>query len=373
MDHSQNLYAILGIAPEASDEDIRHAYHGLARRQHQTCIRDRSRAQRSRHRGRHQPLARHDMPPEVKWSGCKTGTNWSELLGTTTFSRRGEMHLVERRPGGRLLARLADRAVLARSAAHHHHARQFAFQRAEQRVGLRIVGVGEEAEQVVDAERRAYRGGDLTGGLARAAAQRFAEAGAGAWWSDPVETYLPSGFACPKCGSTTFEKEKNIVDIWFESGVTHLAVLGHDGLPWPADVVLEGGDQYRGWFRSSLVTGIAIKGAPPYRHVIKNGWVNDAQGRAMSKSLGNYVAAADAMERFGADVLRLWAASVEFVDDVRFGEALVEQVGRGHHALSTNGGPQRGLPLASRADARSGNEDGARRVRVAALRVCRLS
>ncbi|MBV9402970.1 MAG: isoleucine--tRNA ligase, partial [Candidatus Eremiobacteraeota bacterium] len=168
----------------------------------------------------------------------------------------------------------------------------------------------------------------LSPDVARLAADRFRAVGADAWYRDDVATFLPAGFACPTCRSTRFEKEKNIVDIWFESGVTHLAVLGRDGIPWPSDAVLEGGDQYRGWFRSSLVTAIAIKHAPPYKHVIKNGWVNDADGRAMSKSLGNYIAADDAMAKYGADVLRLWAASVEFVDDVRFGDALIEQVGR---------------------------------------------
>ncbi len=164
--------------------------------------------------------------------------------------------------------------------------------------------------------------------IARKAAQHFAMVGASAWWSDPVEVYLPDGFACPNCAKTAFEKEKNIVDIWFESGVTHFAVLGHDGVPWPSDLVLEGGDQYRGWFRSSLVTATAIKGAAPYKHVVKNGWVNDEQGRAMSKSRGTGIDAVDAMDKWGADVLRLWAASVEFVDDVRFGPNVVEQVGR---------------------------------------------
>jgi isoleucyl-tRNA synthetase len=164
--------------------------------------------------------------------------------------------------------------------------------------------------------------------VARIAAKRFGEVGASAWWSDPVEAYLPEGFACPKCGGTRFEKERNIVDIWFESGNTHLAVLGRDGMPWPSDLVLEGGDQYRGWFRSSLLTGVAIKGHAPYKHVVKNGWVNDEQGRPMSKSRGTGIDADDAMAKWGADVLRLWAASVEFVDDVRFGPATIEQVGR---------------------------------------------
>ena len=161
----------------------------------------------------------------------------------------------------------------------------------------------------------------ITGGV-------FRERGANAWWSDPVETFLPPDFACPKCRGTSFDKEKNIVDIWFESGVTHLAVLGKNGLPWPSDLVLEGGDQYRGWFRSSIVTATAVKGAAPYKHVVKNGWVNDESGRPMSKSLGTGIDAQDAMQKWGADVLRLWAASVEFVDDVRFGPHVIEQVSR---------------------------------------------
>jgi isoleucyl-tRNA synthetase len=169
--------------------------------------------------------------------------------------------------------------------------------------------------------------------VARLAAKRFSEVGASAWWSDPVDVYLPDGFACSNCGGTSFEKEFNIVDIWFESGVTHLAVLGRDGMPWPCDMVLEGGDQYRGWFRSSLITGVAIKGHAPYKHVVKNGWVNDEQGRAMSKSLGTGIGAREAMEKWGADVLRLWAASVEFFDDVRFGPNVVEQIGRVYRNL----------------------------------------
>jgi isoleucyl-tRNA synthetase len=173
----------------------------------------------------------------------------------------------------------------------------------------------------------------LDPGVARLAAKRFGEVGANAWWTDPVETFLPPNFACPSCGGTTFEKEKNIVDIWFESGVTHLAVLGRDGLPWPSDMVLEGGDQYRGWFRSSLITGVAMKGRAPYRHVVKNGWVNDEQGRAMSKSSGTGIGANEAMGKWGADVLRLWIASVEYVDDVRFGPNVVEQTGRVYRNL----------------------------------------
>ncbi len=164
--------------------------------------------------------------------------------------------------------------------------------------------------------------------VARNAAKRFAEFGAGVWWKDPVEIYLPAGFRCAQCRGTEFDKEQNIVDIWFESGTTHLAVLGHGDVPWPSDMYLEGGDQFRGWFRSSLLTGVAIKGDAPYKRVVKNGWVNDEQGRPMSKSRGTGIDALDAMNRWGADVLRLWSASVEFIDDVRFGPNVIEQVGR---------------------------------------------
>jgi isoleucyl-tRNA synthetase len=163
--------------------------------------------------------------------------------------------------------------------------------------------------------------------IVRAAAKRFGEAGADAWWSDSPSVYLPQGYACPKCGSSRLEPERNIVDIWFESGVTHLAVLRGD-LPWPSDCVLEGGDQYRGWFRSSLITAVAIRNRAPYLRVVKNGWVTDEQGRQMSKSRGTGLDAQEAMDRWGADVLRLWAASTEFVDDVRFGPNVIEQVGR---------------------------------------------
>ncbi|MGA2393999.1 MAG: isoleucine--tRNA ligase [Candidatus Lustribacter sp.] len=162
--------------------------------------------------------------------------------------------------------------------------------------------------------------------VARNAADRFRTEGARVWWTDPVEAFLPPGFACPTCAGTAFAKEMNIVDIWFESGVTHRAVLEDRGLTWPADVYLEGGDQYRGWFRSSLVTAVATKGRPPYKQVVGVGWVVDQDGRAMHKSSGNYIGALDGMEKYGADVLRLWVASVEFTSDVRLGAKLLENV-----------------------------------------------
>jgi isoleucyl-tRNA synthetase len=167
----------------------------------------------------------------------------------------------------------------------------------------------------------------LDADVAKIAAVRFRAHGADAWWTDDVAVYLPAGFSCPHCRGTAFEKEFNIVDIWFESGVSNLVVLGKDDMPWPADLNLEGSDQFRGWFRSSLVLGVALKGGSPYKAITTTGWVVDADGHAMHKSAGNYVAANEAMGKYGADVLRLWCAAVEFAADMRFGDALLQNVG----------------------------------------------
>jgi isoleucyl-tRNA synthetase len=168
--------------------------------------------------------------------------------------------------------------------------------------------------------------------VARTAAAVFRERGvegrnaSDLWWTEPVETFLPENYACAKCNGRSFEKEYNIVDIWFESGVTHRAVLKQRGMNWPADLYLEGSDQYRGWFRSNLITAVATSGAPPYKGVVSTGWVVDENGRAMHKSTGNYIAAREGMEKYGADVLRLWVSSVEFTADMRLGEGLLKSI-----------------------------------------------
>ncbi|TAM56187.1 isoleucine--tRNA ligase [bacterium] len=169
--------------------------------------------------------------------------------------------------------------------------------------------------------------------VARHIANLFREHGAVIWWTWEAERLLPADFHCPHCGSAKLTKEMNIVDIWFESGVTHLAVLGSRELPWPADVYLEGSDQYRGWFRSNLITAVAIKGAPPYREVVSTGWVVDPDGRAMHKSAGNYIAADGAMNTYGADVMRLWVASVDYEADVRVGTSILANVGEVYRNL----------------------------------------
>jgi isoleucyl-tRNA synthetase len=147
----------------------------------------------------------------------------------------------------------------------------------------------------------------------------FAGEGADAWYSRPVEDFVPAGLRCPRCGGTSWEKERDILDVWFDSGASHLAVCDNGrfpGLTWPADVYLEAHDQYRGWFQSSLLVGVVTHGAAPYRTVVVHGHVLDAEGRKMSKSLGTGVAPQDLIKEYGADVLRLWAASVDFREDM---------------------------------------------------------
>src|SRR5581483_1021532 len=128
---------------------------------------------------------------------------------------------------------------------------------------------------------------------------------------------------CAKCGGTSFRKEFDILDVWFDSGASHLATLTpKNSLPWPADMYLEGGDQYRGWFHSSLLVGVGLKGASPYRACALNGWVLDGEGRAMHKSLGNSIEPEEVIKHHGAEILRLWSASVDFSEDVRMSETI---------------------------------------------------
>ena len=140
---------------------------------------------------------------------------------------------------------------------------------------------------------------------------------------------LPQGFVCPKCGKNHFRKEKDIMDVWFDSGVSWRAVvekradeLGHT----PVDMYLEGSDQHRGWFQSSLLTSIATQGKAPYKEVLTHGFVFGEDGRKMSKSLGNYIRPDDIIKNYGADILRLWAASVDYRNDIKIGNNIVGQL-----------------------------------------------
>jgi len=159
--------------------------------------------------------------------------------------------------------------------------------------------------------------------------EHFAREGADAWYARPVADFAPAGLVCPRCGGTAWEKEGDILDVWFDSGASHLAVCdGHrfPGLAWPADLYLEGHDQYRGWFQSSLLVGVITHGAAPYRAVVTHGHVLDAAGKKMSKSLGNAVSPLEVIKTYGADVLRLWVASVDFREDMPFSDESMTRI-----------------------------------------------
>jgi isoleucyl-tRNA synthetase len=158
-------------------------------------------------------------------------------------------------------------------------------------------------------------------------ASLFDREGADAWYAHESADLLPAGTVCRKCGSVKFKKELNILDVWFDSGSSHLAALGNrKDLPWPADLYIEGGDQYRGWFQSSLLVGVALRGESPYRASITHGWTLDAQGRAMSKSKGIGVDPNDLVHEQGAEVARLMVSSVNYVEDLRIFDELFDRI-----------------------------------------------
>ena len=162
----------------------------------------------------------------------------------------------------------------------------------------------------------------------------FAREGADAWYKYSAEQILSSGTKCAKCGDAKFRKEMDILDVWFESGSSHAAVLGREpGLPWPADLYLEGGDQHRGWFQSSLLLAVATQGAAPYRWAATAGWTLDPQGRAMSKSLGNVVDPVEIAEKLGAEIVRLWVASVDFREDVMASDELMQRIAESYRKI----------------------------------------
>lgn len=156
----------------------------------------------------------------------------------------------------------------------------------------------------------------------------FGKEGSDAWYAHDAEYFLPEGFKCPHCGkSNGFEKESDIMDVWFDSGSSHAAVCRkRPYLKWPADVYLEGADQYRGWFQSSLLTSVAAGDGAPYKQIITHGWTVDGEGRKMSKSLGNGIAPQEIISKYGADILRLWVASADYHADIRISPEILKQI-----------------------------------------------
>jgi isoleucyl-tRNA synthetase len=160
----------------------------------------------------------------------------------------------------------------------------------------------------------------------------FEREGADVWFTRTAEELLPPGTKC-SCGHAKWRKETDILDVWFESGSTHLAVLTRDNQRWPADVYLEGPDQYRGWFQSSLLVGIGTRGAAPYREIVTHGWTLDEKGAPMSKSLGNAIYPAEICAKWGADLLRIWVVSQDYTADVRISEAMMTQLAEAYRKI----------------------------------------
>ena len=162
----------------------------------------------------------------------------------------------------------------------------------------------------------------------------FCEKGADAWFSEPVETFVDQGLACPQCGASSWEKETDILDVWFDSGTSWAAVLKvRPELAYPADMYLEGTDQHRGWFHSSLLCSVAAEGIAPYKGVLTHGYTVDGQGRKMSKSLGNFVAPQQLIKRYGAEILRLWVASEDYTVDIKISEETLKRMSEAYRRI----------------------------------------
>ena len=155
----------------------------------------------------------------------------------------------------------------------------------------------------------------------------FEKETADAWYAREAEYLLPDGFSCPKCNGSTFTKETDILDVWFDSGSSSIAVLEAERhLPWPADVYLEGPDQHRGWFNSSLMVGLTAHDKAPYKTVITHGWTVDGDGKAMHKSTGNAMPSDEVVGKHGAEVLRLWVASSDYQEEVRVSTEILNRM-----------------------------------------------
>lgn len=171
-------------------------------------------------------------------------------------------------------------------------------------------------------------------GVIRKVAELTRKHGADVWFERPVEEFLPEGSLCSKCGGTEFGKEDDILDVWFDSGVSHRSVLdARSELRSPADMYLEGSDQHRGWFQAALITSMGIKGEAPYKKVLTHGFVVDGEGKKMSKSIGNVISPEDVMKKYGADILRLWVSSSDYDGDIKLSDEILERLADGYRKI----------------------------------------
>jgi isoleucyl-tRNA synthetase len=173
-----------------------------------------------------------------------------------------------------------------------------------------------------------------TPALVEKAAGVFDTYGADAWYERPTGEFIPEGLTCPSCGGTSFEREMNILDVWFDSGSSHEAVLSvRPDLTWPADIYLEGSDQHRGWFQSSLLVGLGTRGRPPFREILTHGFLIDVDGKKMSKSIGNTMLPQDVIKESGADIIRLWVAMSDYREEIRVGKEILARVAEAYRKL----------------------------------------
>lgn len=167
----------------------------------------------------------------------------------------------------------------------------------------------------------------LTQESIKAVQELFEKEGSDGWFKYEAHEILPSEITCSSCEGSSFRKEEDIMDVWFDSGVSHAAVLeARSALHWPAELYLEGSDQFRGWFQSSLLTAVAARGNSPYRGVLTHGWVVDGEGRKMSKSMGNVISPEEIIEQYGADILRLWVSSADFTSEIHLSPGILKQL-----------------------------------------------
>ena len=169
---------------------------------------------------------------------------------------------------------------------------------------------------------------------AKVAEKLFARHGSDAWFTKPVHEILPSGFECPQCGSHDFDKETDILDVWFDSGTSYRGVVEDtDGLRFPADLYLEGTDQHRGWFQKSLLTAVGSKDTAPFRAVLTHGFVVDEKGEKMSKSRGNFISVEEALKEFGGDIQRLWVSSIDYRRDINTSREIISKIAESYRRI----------------------------------------